>query len=270
MRYKNVGAVINGTVSLRTSDESSKNKPEMPVKDDTLVTDDKAMATGTIEFSITLDESFVLGSMSDKYGNTLPDPLRFEYHTNPPVDMDVVTKIVYQLEHPGVDVVLMNTDDSLIELIEQCEKLEQTNQPNDQVEMDIVEGLSKTYQGDKVEAKDSVFNTFSTSSSEDVAPASVFHLDDRYSDSSDSHEYYVQLNYWIALKDVKGRPLAFVKYDSTKQKRVLGDDLPQLFDHDLIDDLEPVNELFYIPSMKKGQIVVFKGTELWHGTREST
>jgi hypothetical protein len=52
--------------------------------------------------------------MSDKDGNPLPEPLRFVYHTNPPVDIDDVTDHVSRLDQPGVDVVLLNTNDALM------------------------------------------------------------------------------------------------------------------------------------------------------------
>lgn len=126
----------------------------------------------------------------------------------------------------------------------------------------IVENLSKTFQDDRVERIDYGVHPYSTSS-EDRDPSGYFHLDNFLYGLSDYPDYD-QYNYWIPLKDVEGRPISFVKSDSTEQKRDPGDDDLQYFDH----DLEPadMNKFFYIPGMKKRQLAVFEGTESWHGS----
>jgi hypothetical protein len=111
--------------------------------------------------------------------------------------MSKTSDIVSQLDQPGNAVVLLNTDDSFIELIEQLKKLEQANHSNDLAKMAIMKELSKlvTYWG----------FSFSTSS-EGINPAGALHLDIIQPDCQD----YDQYNYWIAMKDVNWRPLSFV------------------------------------------------------------
>jgi hypothetical protein len=69
------------------------------------------------------------------------------------------------------------------------------------------------------------------------------------------------LNFWIALKDVRGRPLAFAKSSTVSQEIVHNRYHGSL-------DYDPKIKYTYIPDMKAGEIIVFYGSEVFHAAPE--
>jgi hypothetical protein len=126
--------------------------------------------------------------------------------------------------------------------------------------------LSKTYEDDKVATNKFLFYPYSTLS-KGRDPTMAFHLDD-FQDNCYNSQGYVQMNFWIALKEVKGYPISFVKSDSTEQKRDPGNTGLQYFNSNREPDNK--NKFLFIPDMKKGQVVVFKGSCCLVGSRQGS
>jgi hypothetical protein len=115
----------------------------------------------------------------------------------------------------------------------------------------IFKELSKTFQDDSVEITQHFFDQFATSSIK--TPIGIFHLDGVQSE-------YIYLNLWIARKKVTGRPLVFVKGDSTTQKADPSSEDPPAYIFD------PEHKISFVPDMEQGQIIAFLGNEVWHGS----
>jgi hypothetical protein len=74
---------------------------------------------------------------------------------------------------------------------------------------------------------------------------------------------FSQLNVWVALEDLTGFPLSFIRSNSIdveKMKNAKSKKGKRTFDHD------PGHDVVLIPDMKKGQMIIFDGCSVVHGT----
>jgi hypothetical protein len=70
------------------------------------------------------------------------------------------------------------------------------------------------------------------------------------------------LNVWIATEDVQGYPLAFVRSDSVNQDRVNF----YRTNRDTALAYDDQHRYTFVRNMKKGEMLVFKGTHVFHGS----
>jgi hypothetical protein len=93
---------------------------------------------------------------------------------------------------------------------------------------------------------------FSSGSNPGRDPNSGFHRDIHF----DGDIVSFQLNIWIARADISGYPLAFIRPGSVKEGNT--DQSLKGYDADY--------EYVFVPDMKKGEMLVFKGQEVFHGS----
>ncbi|KAL3900429.1 MAG: hypothetical protein SGCHY_001355 [Lobulomycetales sp.] len=84
-------------------------------------------------------------------------------------------------------------------------------------------------------------------------PQPNFHLDPLFDDAE------FRLNVWIATEDVRTQPLAFVKPESVVPERIQHRRVSSLLEYD------QDHEYVFVPSMKAYEMLVFKGTHVYHG-----
>jgi hypothetical protein len=223
---------------------------------DNIGINDQPVDTG-ISFLLTLEENSTWGIMPgvwrwerglfhsfDKVQTT--KRIEFEHHTVPPINMGSITNIVSRLGKPGVDFILMNPSEELKRLILYSNGYRSERDK-------ILKLLSYTFQDDQVKSQYHEFHKLTTTMFVGLEPDGNLHRDPTF-------KGYVRLNFWIAWHDVKGRPLAFVKSDSTTQQRdCLG---KSMFDH----DRDPASKFTFIPDMKQAQVIAFLGDKVWHGS----
>jgi hypothetical protein len=115
-----------------------------------------------------------------KYGVPPSPIIKFKDNTVPPVEMDSITDIVSQLEQPGADAVLLNTDVALNELIEQLGAKGRLRGAIRRrlVPYKMLVALSRTFPNEKFVVKEFDFQRHSTHPKPgDRGPVGVLHLD---------------------------------------------------------------------------------------------
>lgn len=68
---------------------------------------------------------------------------------------------------------------------------------------------------------------------------------------------------WIALEEVTGYPLAFIRSPSIDKRKMEDAKTgrgPKTFSH------ERYHDVVYVPNMKKGEMIVFDGSAVVHGS----
>lgn len=88
-------------------------------------------------------------------------------------------------------------------------------------------------------------------------PAVMFHKD-----TSRGQQFH--LNFWIATADVHGYPLVFVKPNRAINPDLILDSWSDGLDQFL--KVDPHQTYLMVPEMKAGQMLVFRGTHVFHGS----
>jgi hypothetical protein len=187
-----------------------------------------------------------------------PDPtlnLFFEYQSNPAVKMDSIEDVIHELGEEDVDFLLVKLSKAVSEAMSNKEYVR------------VMELLKGAYlPAKKYSIVEESIIPIGTVNEEE--PVGVFHHDKNPATNG--------LNFWIPTKNVKGRPLAFVKSSTLSESQKI----TNLLTPNPYPELNEANKYIFVPDMKGpggngeddekelGDMLVFRPDHVYHGSPE--
>jgi hypothetical protein len=184
-------------------------------------------------------------------GLLAPKDVKYSYHIKSPLMVEG-PDIRKKLDTPGVDFLYLDADPKIFDRLSKRQSKDDAEIFRN-IKERLLHILGNAYPGPSLRIEPTPINrplNYVEWDYKDTGPVGKFHLDG-------VTPGYTLLNVWIALEDVKARPLAFMKTPPGKDFYSSPKTVVMPFDSD--------GDYVVVKEMKKGEMLLFYANEIPHG-----